>query len=186
MYIRRGHTEIHRDQVIVERFNRTLAGRLLGHQYAVEMLPPEGKRSTAWVKRLLEVVAALNKEITSLPSEKPAEAIKEKSVFAKASSTYRRPVGMKEKNAPLHRPRSLSLPARQAGGRHKKSHRSRLVFESLQHCKNGPKPRHAGDVLFSRRPQAQFREPRVACWLFRQTHSYPPPPPPPLPPTRLI
>ena len=45
-YIRRGRTEIHRDQAIVERFNRTLAERLFGHQYAVEMLLPEGKRST--------------------------------------------------------------------------------------------------------------------------------------------
>ena len=35
--IRRGRTEIHRDQAIVERFNKTLAERLFGHQYAVEM-----------------------------------------------------------------------------------------------------------------------------------------------------
>ena len=34
-YIRRGRTEIHRDQAIVKRFNRTLAERLFGHQYAV-------------------------------------------------------------------------------------------------------------------------------------------------------
>ena len=33
--IRRGRTNIHRDQAIVERFNRTLAERLFGHQYAV-------------------------------------------------------------------------------------------------------------------------------------------------------
>ena len=44
-YIRRNRTEIHRDQAIVERFNRKLAERLFGHQYAVEMLLPEGKRS---------------------------------------------------------------------------------------------------------------------------------------------
>jgi len=41
-YIRRGRTEIYRDQAIVERFNRNLAERLFGHQYAVEMLLPEG------------------------------------------------------------------------------------------------------------------------------------------------
>ena len=41
-YIRRGCTEIHRDQAIVERFNRKLAERLFGHQYAMEMLLPEG------------------------------------------------------------------------------------------------------------------------------------------------
>ena len=32
--IRRGHTALHRDQAIVERFNRTLAERLFGYQYA--------------------------------------------------------------------------------------------------------------------------------------------------------
>ena len=44
--IRRGRTEIHRDQAIVERFNRTLAEHLVGHQYAVEMLLPSGQQST--------------------------------------------------------------------------------------------------------------------------------------------
>ena len=58
-YIRRGRTEIHRDLAIVERFNRTLAERLFGHQYAVEVRLPAGQRSTAWVKRLPGVVAAL-------------------------------------------------------------------------------------------------------------------------------
>ena len=46
---RRGRTEIHRDQVIniVERFNRTLAERLFGYQYAVEMnMKNSNKRST--------------------------------------------------------------------------------------------------------------------------------------------
>ena len=33
-----GRTEIHRDQAILERFNRTLAERLFGYQYAVEMI----------------------------------------------------------------------------------------------------------------------------------------------------
>ena len=77
-YIRRGRTEIHRDQAIVERFNRTLAERLFGHRYAVEMLLPEGKRSTEWVKRLPEVVNALNNEVTSLIGKKPAVASKRK------------------------------------------------------------------------------------------------------------
>jgi len=51
--IRRGRTEINRDQAIVERFNRTL----FGHQYAVEMRLPEGQRSNAWVKTLPQVVS---------------------------------------------------------------------------------------------------------------------------------
>ena len=62
-YIRGSRPEIHRDQAIVERFNRTLAERVFGHQYAVEMLLPEGKRSTGWVKRPPDVVSALNNEV---------------------------------------------------------------------------------------------------------------------------
>ena len=92
-FIRRGRTEIHRDQAIVERFNRTLAERLFGHQYAAEMRLPEGQRSTAWVKRLPEVVSALNNEVTSLTGKKTAVAIKEKAVAAKPSTKYLRPVG---------------------------------------------------------------------------------------------
>ena len=36
--IRRGQTSLHRAQGIVERFNRTLAEKLFGHQYAQEIL----------------------------------------------------------------------------------------------------------------------------------------------------
>jgi len=99
-YIRRGCVDIHRDQAIVERFNRTLAERLFGHQYAVEMLLPEGQRSTAWVKRLPEVVSALNNAVTSLIGKKPAVAIKEKSVYARPSTPYSRPVGKRKKILP--------------------------------------------------------------------------------------
>ncbi|CAH3040304.1 unnamed protein product [Porites lobata] len=48
-FIRCGRVDIHRDQVIVERFNRTLAERLFGHQYAVEMRLSKGQRSSEWV-----------------------------------------------------------------------------------------------------------------------------------------
>ena len=78
--IRRGHVDIHRDQGIVERFNRTLAEQLFGHQYAQEMRFPEGERSTEWVGRLPAVVAALNREVTRLTGQKPVDAIKLKSV----------------------------------------------------------------------------------------------------------
>jgi len=98
-FIRHGRVDVHRDQAIVERFNRTLAEYLFGHQYAVEMLLPEGQRSTAWVKRLPEVFSALN-EVTSLISKKPAVAIKEKSVHARPSTPYTRPVGKREKILP--------------------------------------------------------------------------------------
>ena len=116
-YIRRGRTEIHRDQAIVERFNRTLAERLFGHQYAVEMLLPEGKRSTEWVKRLPDVVGALNNEVTSLIGKKPAVAIKEKEVFSKPSTKYNRPVGVNEKKLPpLINVRYLYQPGELEGG----------------------------------------------------------------------
>ena len=36
--VRRGRVDIHRDQAIVERFNRPLAERLFGHQQAQELL----------------------------------------------------------------------------------------------------------------------------------------------------
>ena len=116
-YIRRGRTEIHRDQAIVERFNRTLAERLFGHQYAVEMLLPEGKRSTEWVKRLPDVVDALNNEVTSLIGKKPAVAIKKKEVYSKPSTKYNRPVGVAEKKLPpLINVRYLYQPGELEGG----------------------------------------------------------------------
>ena len=69
--IRRGRPAIHRDQVIVERFNRTSAERLFGHHYAGEMRLHEGQRFTAWVQRLPEVVAAQNREVTRVTGKKP-------------------------------------------------------------------------------------------------------------------
>ena len=113
-YIRRGRTEIHRDQAIVERFNRTLAERLFGHQYAVEML--HTGRSTVWVKRLPDVVSALNNEVTSLIGKKPAVAIKEKAVSS-FPTKYNRPVGAAEKKLPpLINVRYLYQPGELEGG----------------------------------------------------------------------
>ena len=66
----------------------------------MEMLLPEGQRSTAWVKRLPDVVKALNNEVTSLTGKKPALAIKEKAVASKPSTKYSRPVGVDEKKLP--------------------------------------------------------------------------------------
>ncbi len=65
--VQRGEVGNHRAQGIVERFNRTLAERLFGHQYAQEMLNPT-ERSREWVKRLPEVIASLNNEVTRLIS----------------------------------------------------------------------------------------------------------------------
>ena len=63
--IRRGRTEIHRDQKVVQRFNRTLAERLFGYQYAKEL--ENCKRNREWVKRLPEVIKALNVEMKKNP-----------------------------------------------------------------------------------------------------------------------
>ena len=102
--IRRGRPDLHRDQAIVERWNRTLAERLFGHQYTLEMKLSEGQRSSEWVKRLPAVVAALNGEVTRLTGEKPKDAIKAKSVPQKPSLRVfwdrTRPVGQKEQKLP--------------------------------------------------------------------------------------
>jgi len=57
-------------------------------------------RFTAWVKRLPDVVKALNNEVTRLTGEKPSVAIKEKGLMAKPSTPYSRPVGLNEKKLP--------------------------------------------------------------------------------------
>ena len=97
--IRRGRPNIHRDQAIVERFNRTLAERLFGYQYAVEMNMPAG-RSTVRVKRLPAVVTALNNTVTRLIGKKPADAIRERAVTSKPATPYMRPVRENERKLP--------------------------------------------------------------------------------------
>ena len=62
------------------------------------------QRSTEWVKRLPEVVSALNNEVTRLTGKNPAEVIKEKSVSSKPATPYSRPVGLNEKKAPTPSP----------------------------------------------------------------------------------
>ena len=116
--VRRSRVDIHRDQAIVERFNRTLAERLFGHQYGVKMRLPDDKRSTEWVTRLPAVILALNKEVTRLAGKKPAEAIKKKTVSAKPSTPYLRSVGVNEKKLPSGSSvRYLCQPGELEGGR---------------------------------------------------------------------
>ena len=95
--IRRGIVNVHRDQGIVERFNRSLSERLFSFQYIQEINLKSGERSTEWVKRLPEVVSALNREKTRLTEKRPVDAIKEKVVDAKSSTFYSRPIGKNEK-----------------------------------------------------------------------------------------
>ena len=98
--IRRGEKALHRSQAIVERFNRTLAEKLFGHQYAQEFLSAaatsggSNARSKEWVARLPRVITALNKEPTRLIGLKaPLEAIKLSDVkqISSSKSTKSRP-----------------------------------------------------------------------------------------------
>ena len=81
-------SNVHGDQGIVERFNRTLGERLFTFQYSQKMNFKEGKRSTEWVKRLPEVVLALNSEVTRLIGKKSFDVSKEKKFDTKSSTTY--------------------------------------------------------------------------------------------------
>ena len=74
------------------------------------MFLPEGLRSTAWVKRLPDVIAALNNEVRRLTGKKPAVAIKDKAVSAKPSTPYARAVGVNENKIPLKRKLNVRYP----------------------------------------------------------------------------
>ena len=93
--IRRGEKALHRSQAIVERFNRTLAEKLFGHQYAQEYLSAAASskssnaRSREWVARLPQVINSLNKESTRLTGKAPLEAIKLPEVKHLSSSKSR-------------------------------------------------------------------------------------------------
>ena len=102
--VRRRRVDFHRDQGVVERWNRTLAERLFVHQYTQEMRLPSGQRSTEWVAWLPSVVAALNGEVTRLTGKKPSDAIKAKMLrhgAQKPSSVVPgHPVGLEEQKVP--------------------------------------------------------------------------------------
>ena len=109
--VRRGRVDIHRDQSIVERFNRMLVERLFGHQYTQEMRLPSGERSTEWVKQLPSVVATLNEEVTRLTGKKPSDAIKAKTLTQGLCRPWK-PSWPQRAKSPLGGRRSLPLPAR--------------------------------------------------------------------------
>ena len=75
----------HRQQGIVERFNRTLAERLFVHQYHKEIDNPK-MRDKTWVEYLPEVVSDLNGQITRLTELAPSTAITLKNVHALPSN----------------------------------------------------------------------------------------------------
>ena len=87
----------HRSQAFVERANKTLSERLFSHQYAQEMLT-DG-RSREWVKRLPQVLKAMNSEPTRLIGKDPSSAIRLDKVNV-GDGSHKRPVGMKEVRLP--------------------------------------------------------------------------------------
>ena len=95
--IQRGQAGNHRSQAFVERANKTLSERLFSHQYAQEMTG--GGRSREWVKRLPQVLKAMNSEPTRLIGKNPSSAIGLGQVDVKGES-YKRPVGMEEVRLP--------------------------------------------------------------------------------------
>ena len=133
-------------------------------QYAVEMLLPEGKRSTEWVKRLPDVVSALNNKVTSLIGKKPAVAIKEKAVSSKPSKKYSRPVGLDEKKLPpLIKVRYLYQPGELEGGT-KRATDPIWSLKVYQVVENNTKPNEPVVYYLSDGPKRGFvRERSVGC-----------------------
>ena len=98
--IQRGQAGNHRSQAFVERANKTLSERLFSHQYAQEMLNKGGDgRSREWVKRLPQVLKAMNSEPTRLIGKEPSGAIELDKVQVKGEG-YKRPVGLDEVRLP--------------------------------------------------------------------------------------
>ena len=87
----------HRSQAFVERANKTLSERLFSHQYAQEMIA--NGRSREWVKRLPQVLKAMNSEPTRLIGKEPSSAIGLDKVPVKAEN-YKQPVGLDEVRLP--------------------------------------------------------------------------------------
>ena len=56
----------YRDQFVIERYNRTLAERLFGYQYTKKLENPH-QRNREWIKRLPDVIKALNAETKKPP-----------------------------------------------------------------------------------------------------------------------
>ena len=158
--------EIHRDQVIVERFNRTLAERLFGHHKAVEMRLPEGQRSSEWVVWLPAVVSSLNGEVTR-SRVKTRFCHQRKGRLFQALHPSSQTFSPVRDMAPLRGGCVLSLPARRAWGRKEKSHSSDLVFESVPHRKNHHQTRWTDFGLFAPRPQTGLRSRGASCRAYR-------------------
>ena len=117
--IQRSEAGNHRAQAFVERANRTLGERLFSHQYAQEMISDE--RSRVWVKRLPEVMKALNSEVIRITGKEPDKALGLKEVDIRQVN-YKRPVGLKEKRLPPGvQVRYLFSPGEDEGGERRRA-----------------------------------------------------------------
>ena len=117
--IQRSEAGNHRAQAFVERANRTLGERLFSHQYAQEMIS-EG-RSRVWVKRLPEVMKALNSQVIRITGKEPDKALGLKEVDID-HVIYKRPVGLKEKRLPSGvQVRYLLSPGEDEGGERRRA-----------------------------------------------------------------
>ena len=128
--IRRENVNVQGDQEIIERFNRTLGERLFAFQYSKEMNFKERKTSTDWVKRLPEVVLALNSKFTRLIGNKSCGCHQRQFGWRKQVNDLSRLVGPKEKR--LDSECEISLSRWWAGRRSEASPRANLVTEGLQ------------------------------------------------------
>ena len=157
--IRRGEKALHRSQAIVERFNRTLAEKLFGHQYAQEyssVASGTKARSREWVARLPRVVAGLNKEPTRLICNKtPLEAIKLPEV-KQISSSKSRPESLLP---PSIKVRYLYQPGELEGGERRRTTDpiwSLDTYEISQAFNNSPIVYYLHDATNSRAPKRGF------------------------------
>jgi len=118
--IQRSEAKNHRAQSVVERANRTLSERLYSHQYAQEMLL-ENERSREWVKRLPEVLEAMNSKPRRISGKEPDKAVRLKEVDVKPVE-YKRPVGLDEVRLPPGvRVRYLLAPGEEEGGERRRA-----------------------------------------------------------------
>ena len=163
--IRRGEKALHRSQAIVERFNRTLAEKLFGHQYAQEFLSAaatsggSNARSKEWVARLPRVITALNKEPTRLIGLKaPLEAIKLSEVkqISSSKSTKSRPESLLPRGIKV---RYLYQPGELEGGERRRATDpiwSLDLYEIRQVMGKDPIVYYLHDATNSRAPKRGF------------------------------
>ena len=153
-YIRCGCNEIHRDQAIVEHFNCMLSELLFSLQYRGNALPCR-PTVTAWVKRIPDIVSALNNEVTHLTGKKPADAIQKHGRFRKTFCSLLNCLLVWTKNSPLMW--MFAISTNQASLTwDQKGYKSNLVFERLQAWKSRNQAKWTWHLLFAWWPKTKI------------------------------